>query len=300
MASVVPLSIENGLVVAVEGSSTLAVDVNGAVLPAVFVGSYAATVGDLVRVLLVDGTATVLGHIHTSARPVTGQVVSVGSGIATVSTSIGNIQARYMGSAPANLSTVRIDWSATPPWLFPGAVAGATIAGPNRSAGSGPRGSATSGTLSVSATSSGSWRPGFNIWQSGDVKQGAYGSGQPYNGAWFYGKGAFNTLKGKTITAVEIRVASRLRIGNFNSSLALQFYRHATNSPGGNPNETGSVASRTIPANSGRRWIDLPVSFGEALRDGGGGISLSGGSYGGVRGRSADATSGQLRISWRT
>lgn len=284
----------------VDTSAGLGVNVRGSLVAASWVGSYVPAAGDVVNVLVIDGLAMVFGPVHASARPATGQVQIASGGYATVSTSVGTIQARYMGSAPASLATVRLDWSTSMPWIL--GVA-ATIPPPDPSVGPAPAPTppptSDSGTLTIPAGWSGSYRPApFSKWESGDVKQGAYGGGVEYQGVWGgYSQAALKSLAGKTITKVELRVGSRLRIGSFNSSLTLHIYR-SSNTSKGNPNTADGPYDESIPANAGARWLTLSNSLGDALKSGGA-VSIQGGSYGGVKGRSSDASSGTLRISWR-
>lgn len=152
----------------------------------------------------------------------------------------------------------------------------------------------------VAALASGSYRPAYSKWEPGDVKQGAYGGGAEYQGAWFYSATSLKALSGRTCTRLRIRVGSRLRIGSFNSSLAFQFHRHSSTSPtGGAHTVTDGPDAHTVGAGSGALWIDLPAAWGQTLVTSGGGIAIRGGSYGGFTGRSADPASGQLQIFWR-
>lgn len=284
----------------VDTGTGVGVNVRGSLVAASWVGSYVPAVGDVVNVLVVDGLAMVFGPVHALARPLTGQVQIASGGYATVSTSVGTVQARYMGSAPASLATVRLDWSTSMPWIL--GVA-ATIPPPDPSVeptpAPAPPPTADTGILTVAAGWSGSYRPApYSKWEGGDVKQGAYGGGVEYQGLWGgYSQAALKSLQGKTITKVQLRVGSRLRIGSFNSSLTLHIYRSSTTGKG-NPNTANGPYDESLPANASARWLTVSNSLGNALKAGGS-ISIQGGSYGGVKGRSSDASSGTLKISWR-
>ena len=284
------------------GSGGLVVNVGGSLLEAGFITGFVPVEYDIVQVLSVGGTAVVLGAKFTTARPLTGVVTSVASGLATLTTTAGTIQARYMDTAPSAPDVVRLDWTTAQPWILGEAIpvdppwAEGEEPEPTKP----PRPPPSTGTLTVPAGWSGSYRPSpYSVWQSGDVKQGAYGSGVAYEGVWGgYSQAKLKSLAGKTITKVEIRVGSRLRIGSYNSSLSLRFYR-SSNTSKGNPNTADGPYAKSIPANAGASWLTLPDSFGDDLKSGGT-VSIQGDSYGGVHGRSSDASSGTLRIQWRT
>jgi hypothetical protein len=224
----------------VVGSGTDAtLNVGGTTLDTEWAPGYTPAEGDIVRVLIVGGLATVIAKLGTS-------VVDADTGVKT-----------------------------PPP----------------------PQPKPTTGVLTVTAGWSGSWRPGYSLFQSGDVKQGAYGGGVENEGVWGgYSQAKLKSLQGKTITKVQLRIGKRLRIGNYNSSLTLKVYH--SSSTGKNPNTTDGPYDESIPANADARWITLSDSFGNALKDGGS-VSIQGGSYGGVEGRSDYGASGTLRFYWK-
>lgn len=282
----------------VDTGTGLGVNVRGSVIAAAWVAGYVPALGDMVRVLVIDSLATILGPVHASARPLSGIVSAAGNGFATVD----GISARYMGSAPAAGTRVRLDWATSVPWIL-GAVtdlppAPADPVAPTSTPA--PPATSDTGVLTVAAGWSGSYRPApYSKWESDvDVRQGAYGGGVAYQGVWGgYSQAALKSLQGKTITKVQLRVGSRLRIGSFNSPLTLHIYRSSTTGKG-NPNTADGPYDESIPANASARWLTVSNSLGNALKNGGT-VSIQGGSYGGVKGRSSDASSGTLKISWR-
>lgn len=290
----------NGTVVDL-GDNDLAVNVRGSILSAAWAAGYVPALGDAVRVLVVDGVGTVLGPIFGFPPPQAGTVLQASGGIATVSTPQGTFQARYMGSAPTSMWIVRLDWSTSVPWIL-GRITDIPPDDPYAPpppTPPPPRPGDQSGTLTVPAGWSGSYRPSpYSVWENGDVKQGAYGGGVAYEGLWGgYSQAALKSLQGKTITKTQLRVGKRLRIGSFNASLTLRIFRSSTTGKG-NPNTADGPYTESIPANAGARWLTVSNSLGNALKDGGS-VSIQGGSYGGVEGRSDDPSSGTLRISWR-
>lgn len=282
------------------GDGALAVNVLGSAMTAFWPSSYVPVVGDTVQVLVIDGIASVTGLVHTSPRPMVGTVVSASGGIAAVTTDSGDVTARYMGSAPSAETLVRLDWSTSVPWIL-GAIDDVPEGSPyyKPPPPPPPPTGGGSGVLTVAAGWSGSWRPSpYSVWENGDVKQDAYGSGVAYEGLWGgYSQAALKSLSGKTITKTQLRVGKRLRIGSFNSSLSLRIFRSSTTGKG-NPNTADGPYTESIPANASARWLTVSNSLGNALKDGGS-VSIQGGSYGGVRGRSSDPSSGTLRIYWK-
>ena len=283
------------------GAGGLVVNVNGSLLEAGFIAGYVAVEYDVVQVLSVGGTAVVLGAKFTTARPLTGVVTSVAAGLATVTTSVGTIQARYTGTAPSAPDVVRLDWTTAQPWILGKAIpvdppwAEGEEPQPTKP----PRDKPTTGLLTIPAGWSGSWRPSpYSLWQPGDVRQGAYGSGVEYQGLWGgYSQAKLKSLSGKTVTKVQIRVGARLRLGNFNSSIDAKFYRSSTTGKG-DPNTANGPYTKTAAPNWGARWITLPDALGDALKSGGT-VTLQGTDYAGFEGRSKDASSGALRIYWK-
>lgn len=156
------------------------------------------------------------------------------------------------------------------------------------------------GTSYFGATDSGTWTSGYN-WNSYFGQHCYSGSGYvpPSSGNWLYG-GATRGLGDKgTITRVQFYLAARKQAGNYNSAATVHFYRHTSDSKGGaEPSRTHGPHDVSIPAGWGGGYIDLPASFGEALK-GGGGISIAGDPYVGFTGLSGAGNSGHLAIDWR-
>lgn len=277
----------------------LAVNVNGATPPVWWPAGYIPTVGDAVKVLMVDGTAVVHSPVVTTQRPLTGTVAGTPSaGTVPVDTTGGTLLCRFVGTAPAVGALVRLDWQATSPWIWPNAAA-STPEGPG---GGGevpiPPPVTETGTLSVTALDSGSWSvQGWSSFHGTNLTQGTY-SGSTYTGAWFHGS-APGQLAGRTITGFRLRHGARRRMGNYNSPLVLQVWR-TTNStrPPGDTNRVEGPATFTLGPNQPAGWVDLPPAWGAAIVAGGG-LAIAGGAYGGVVGIGEDGASGQLQIDWQ-
>jgi hypothetical protein len=281
--------------------AALAVNVNGANPPVWWPAGYIPTVGDAVKVLMVDGTAVVHSPVITTQRPLTGTVSgTAANGTVAVVTTAGTLQCRYVGTAPASGALVRLDWQATTPWVWPSAAA--TTPDVPTDGGGGPTAPPTTetGTLSVVAQDSGTWS-GRGVWDSyyaTHLTQGTYNS-VAYSGAWFYG-GAPAQIAGRRIGGFRLRLGSRRRMGNYNAALTLQVYRTTNNTrPGGDTTRVEGPATFSLAPGAGAQWVTLPAAWGQSIVDGGGGLAIAGGSYGGVTGVGEDAASGQLQFDWQ-
>lgn len=291
-----------GTVVALQDGS-MGVNVNGSTPPVWWPAGYIPTPGDVVMVLLVDGQAQVTAPVIEGQRPLTGTVSgAASSGTVPVDTTAGILACRYVGTAPAIGTLVRLDWQATTPWVWPSEAA-ATPAPPppSGSAPSKPPAS-SSGKLYVTALDSGSYNASQGAWsafQGSNVAQGS--NSGTYRGAWFYW-GRPRQLAGATITGFRVRLGARLRVGNYNDPLPLQIYLHGNDTrPGGDVTRGAGPAVPVLGPNAPAQWVDLPPDWGQAIVNGGGGLGLAGGPYGGVQGigAGADPESGQLEFSWR-
>jgi len=79
----------------------------------------------------------------------------------------------------------------------------------------------------------------------------------------------------------------------------VNIYRVTQGSKSGAPSYVDTVTSPSLAANAGAQWITLPTSVGQNLVNaGGGGMGLSGGTYGGVQGINLDPASGQIALDW--
>ncbi|MFD6093969.1 hypothetical protein ACFWGN_17785 [Oerskovia sp. NPDC060338] len=288
--------------VVVPAGAGFAVNVDGAAPPVSWPAGYIPTAGDAVRVLMVDGSAVVMGPVITTGlRPLTGTVQGAATaGIVPVTTDAGVLQCRYVGTAPTIGALVRLDWQSTSPWIWPSAAA--TVPAPTPDPGGGtppPPPTTTSGTLTITATDSGAWQVGGTwAWAGNDVIQYRYGSARENRGAWFYGNGAAQ-LAGATITGARIRLGARLRIGSYNAAQALHLYRHTNAArPAGDVARVAGPHDITLTPNAGPQWVTIPTAWGQDLINGGG-IAVAGSPYVGITGVDADPASGQLQLDWR-
>lgn len=282
------------------GAPGYALNVDGGLVNATWNLTYVPTIGDQVKVLMVDGSAQVLGPVGIAQRALTGTVSAGASlGEVGVTTEYGIVKCRYVGTAPTIGDLVRLDWAATTPWIWPGVVAPTTAPPPDIPVPPPPPPTIETGTTVYTAIDSGSWQVGGTWgWAGHRVIQASYAGSRENRGAWFYGD-APRQLGGRFITRAEIRVGARLHLGNYNSGTTAHFYAHSnTYRPGGDVNRVGGSHDVGIPAHLGPAWIDIPVGFAQFIVDNGGGIAIAGAPYMGFNGIDADPSSGQLRLTW--
>lgn len=299
MAEAVPVvRLAPGAVVTVDGQ--LAVTTDGATLPATWAGGYCPAPGDAVMVLVVDGTAWVLGpSAGAGARPLTGTVSgAASSGTVPVSTTAGTLAARYGGSAPGIGTLVRLDWAATTPWII--TAGAATVPAPDPEPPPPPRPPVQqTGTLDVPATDSATWssRGVWDGYYRSSVVQGSY-SGRTYSGAFFYGD-APRQVAGRTIRAARIRLGARLRIGSYNAPLTVNLWLHGARvRPSGDVPRISGPHTVVLGPGAGAGWVEIPAGWGQYVVDNGGGFGVFGGSYGGVEGIAVDPAAGQVQLDW--
>lgn len=291
-----------GVVVSGAAAGGFAVNVAGARPPVWWPAGYIPTVGDAVRVLMVDGQGQVLGPVIDAQRPGQGTVSGAPSGgTVPVDTATSTLQARYTGTAPNLGDLVFLDWQMTVPRVMPGVAS--VVPEPEAPDGSStpaPPPSQQSGTLSVPALDSGTWSS-LGAWDSyygTHLTQGSY-SGRTYSGAWFYGA-APQQAAGRTVTGTRIRLGARRRMGSYNAPLTVLLWLHSSPTrPGGDVARIAGPFGVSLAPNAGAGTYPIPTDWGQHLADHGGGIAIAGGTYGGITGVGEDPASGQVQIDWR-
>jgi hypothetical protein len=295
-----------GVVVTV-GTTRLVVLEDGSRLVPLWPARVHVADADRVQVLVVNGTAHVIGPVAPSPTiwPVSGTITgAASSGTIPVSTDTGTVRARYTGTAPAIGTLVGLLWHpAGTPFLVPGTLAPVPsdpqpttppdVPAPPPS---GPQ----SGTGWPVAAGSGTWRTGGWGWaSSSDVLQG----GAPYvsqdsRGGWWYGAAA-GVLAGRRITDPAIRLGARLRTGDYNDPATVHLYLTSnTTRPGADFTRVAGPVDVVLAPGAPAAWYPLPAAWGQALVDDGGGIAIAGSPYVGVAGIGSDPASGQLRLPW--
>ena len=258
------------------------VDVGDGRIPAALGTSYLPGTGEQCLVWFLDGMPYVMGP--ATPRPHRGNVLTVASGLVTVNTVAGEVgPLPYVGSAPAVGADVRIMWhggglvfTATPP-------EGIVVPPPP------PKPTVTRHVDTFSATAAGTWNTGRGDSATGYFNSEVWASNTTI-GFWFYGTKIPNTIpSGAKIERVQLYIAARQIFGG-----APVFTTHNRTAPPGVSLSGGSAIGV-----SNYSWVDLPLSFGNALRRGGGayGIGTRHGGYNIFKSLAADGQSGALRIT---
>lgn len=228
--------------------------------------------------------------------------------LSTYSPSSGDI-VKVIRTGPASLlviGTVRVS-ATTSGTVSSDYVMAANVAPVPSSSGGGGTVSGTSGTTTVRPTTTGSWRKGDG-WGSRDfLGQGYYPSSSwlgSYQGAAFYGSGAFNFLKGRTVTRVRIYLKRNTGSGVFGGQTVYIWTHKNATRPSGGPYWLGTKALATPSMAVGDTLVyDLPVSVGAQLASGyARGFGLhhdSTSQYLQMTGLSGYSDSFRLDISWR-
>lgn len=291
------------------------VSIGGLEQPALWLQHVTAEPGDPIWIILISRPSTPsiaivqgVGGQYTPATPppVEGVVSTAPTGAEkiTLETSDGPIEAPFLAQYTPQVSDrVRILWQGDDPLVL-GPVAAKIPPPPPKQVKGGnrvqaPPGSKRAGQDTFAAADSATWSTGTSSWNSyfgKDLYQGSYSSIGANRGAWFY-HGKPNKLRGKKATSVEIYVPRRSKAGNYNATVELQVYLHASERRPRGDVKRSSHTTISIPKNFKGGWKDLPSNWGSAII-GGDGIGLSGGAYAGFEGVKKSPSSGQLRITW--
>lgn len=262
------------------------IDVGGGLIPAEVATSYMPEINEAVHVLFVDGKPYMLGP--AVPKPAWGVIVTVASGLATVSTDAGNlVGVPYpFGSTLSSGEQVKLYW-AEGPYILSKMSTSPTPPPPDPSGGG-----ATPQTRQqvFTAIQSGSWQINGSRWID-DEPRASLG----YYGAWHYGTKIADTIPAAAYNGgVEMFTRFSSRSGN-----APNFALHNQATRGGAPALSGDVA--WAPADG---WNRLPESvqvlYFNSLKAGGGafGIGLNHGGQNRFMGIGSDPQSGALRITY--
>jgi len=255
------------------------VDFDGGRVPAHPTTAYRPEVNESVWVAVVDGVAYMLGP--TTPKPAEGTIVSTDSGIATVDTDLGEVEATYLSGATFTPGdAVKLFWSNGCHVL--GVLSTSTTAGEVPPA---PGGSGARVTTTFTAIDSGSYQDGYG-WRINDVWSSASNSG-----AWFYGTKIRDTIPDSAaIVSAEIYLPLLKDLGSF------PFGRHGSASKPGGP--VTITATSTLPGKSG--WVPIPTSLIDDLKVNVGGLGFALGGYNIWAGTQRDGLSGAVRVTYDT
>lgn len=255
------------------------VDVGGGRIPADFAG-YRPEVGEDIRILIINGTATILGPAKlksgqgTVAAPPSGNLVKV-------TTEAGDITVPYAAGLSLSVGQqVKLGAANEGQFVFAVMSTSPTPAAPPPP----PSGGGGLQTQIFNAIDAGSYRSG-NGWWTAEV----YAS-DTNDGAFFYGSKITDTIDdAATIKSIEIFISIR----KSGPQAPNWGYHGSPTKPGGNVALSGLSS---IPISNG--WIALPVGFADYLKANAGGVGIHQGGYQILNSLAADPQSGALRISW--
>ncbi|WP_152203642.1 hypothetical protein [Georgenia thermotolerans] len=303
-----------------DDAGVLRVVIEGARPPVRALGRPNLRVGDAVGCIRIGDQWYVLGAstdqlAPTPARPSTGRVTAVTAGAKTITLTAGGVthQSPFLGVwSPTVGQDVTLLWpedDTVPVALGPIGQVPAPAPAPTPEVPPAPTNPATpapeSGWTWFTATDSGTMNQNNN-WNASTgraVRQGS-GYGLTGQGAWWYGTKPSDTLRGRTITRMQIRLPARERIGNYNAAVTFHFYLHDQASRGGRPARLDGPHNHALSAGyRGGDMIDLPASWGQHIVNNGGGITIWGDPYAGLVGVGAafeglDPASGQIVLDW--
>lgn len=259
-------------------------------LPDVLPGNESQVVSGIVSVIHSDGSVdlSLAGGSAVNVPVLASYTPQTGDPVLAIRVSdanlvvLGGIKTSNTTTAPFNTRTA-LKWN-----VYPAPVSGPTIPNP----------------LTINAVSSGSYRSSDKWGGRSYPVQGAYVATYGYyKGAFFYGSGAFDDLKGKTVTKITF-TAGRKNEGGVISNVPVHVALHShTSRPSGAPNYvTGAKNIGKLDRNQ-TDTFDLPDDWGQKLVDGKargvGFLRLSTSDYSIYKGQPDGASQGRLVISWR-
>jgi len=254
------------------------VDFDGGRVPAHFATGWRPGLNDPVWVTVVDGVAFLLGPTAPPASD--GTVVSVASGIATISTDIGTVEATYN-------SGVTLTAGQEVKLLAHGGyhVVGVKSTSPTApTVPDGPGGGGGRKTVTFTAIDSGSYQA---YWWNNDVWSSASNKG-----LWFYGNKIRDTIPDSAvIVRAQIYLPPPIRL---TGARPFGVHGYATKPPGA---PTISSTS-TLPGTSG--WVDIPTNLIDHLKANTGGLGFDIGGWNIWPGVQRDGQSGAIRVTYDT
>jgi hypothetical protein len=123
----------------------------------------------------------------------------------------------------------------------------------------------TSGTLTVSAVETRSYRNGSWRTDDTDVRQGQYGGNGNHTGAAFYGSMP-RSLAGATVTAARV-IMRRASGGVFAAQASTMRLITESTRPGGAPTLTSSTGGPSLAVNTQTDFV-IPTSWAQSMVDG--------------------------------
>lgn len=284
------------------------VKVGGLTQPAIWLGDYAgkgeSIIVGIIRKPDAPAQCLVLGRVGVP-YPIEGTVSAAPPGSDTLTVTAGDAEYTVTFAAdltPAVGDRMRLLWQGSTGTAIckvgvtPAVIVNAPSTAP-------PPGAASTGVLPVTTVDSGTYSVGYG-WNAGYGQNVYQGDGSPWggpannSGAWFYGANA-SQLQGATITGIEFNLPARNRAGGSGSAATVHLYLHnSPNKPGGDVSRVAGPVDVVVQPNSTGGYVALPAGWGPTLIAGGG-ISITGSPYLGLRGRGEQPDSGHLKLTWQ-
>lgn len=258
--------------------SVATIDAGGGRFPAKTATPYRPQVGETVWIFFIDEVPFMMGP--TLLKPGTATVVSVTSGLATVTTDIGSVVATYNSGVTLSAGqAVKLMWGDGPHII---GVLSAVLPVPTAPAQPNPS-TPVVHSDTFTAVDAGSWN-GTSGWWSPEVL-----ADDADLGAWFYGSKIADTIRGGQILRVELFASLKSRSG---AAPNIGYHAHPAR-PAGTPTITAAAATDVADG----QWVALPISVGTFLASNAGGIGVAHGGATTFRSLTDDAQSGALRIT---
>lgn len=268
--------------------------------------------GSQILCLRVGTSVWAIGPVTPVMRPPSiGTVVSVAGSMVTVAlgSTFGNVPMPSTVTVTAG-QRVGVSWMQDNTGAWVGFIAGTIQANPapappppppppGSTSGSTPSGAKR--TFSVRAVEAKTWRGGWRG-DTTDAYQGiagAWGSRTTNRGYLFYGAGAFDDMRGLTVTAASIRLTAKRGVGISGPSPIRIRLHTSTTRPNSQP---VLLADEVVVSlrDGETRTVPLPVSMAQKLASGTAGgiafVSDSTADYGAIVGPTGNASSGLITI----
>lgn len=256
------------------GPDGFQVDVGGGRIPAQWATAYLPEINEDVAVRWIDGTPYVVGP--TKPQPTQGTVTAVGGGYVTVSTLFGPLTIPYNAAlAPTAGQILHLTGKYADSVM--------STSPPGGTAPPAPGGGTTTHVQKFTAQDTGSWNGAWStrqLWAS-----------NTYLAAAWYGSKIRDTIPATAAIQLVQVFISPVQIRGNDPVFALH---PDLSRPGGGPSLSSPVANPIAPG-----WIDLPNSYGDALKAGGGmaGIGLDHGGFNILHSRDEDGDSFAIQIT---
>lgn len=259
-------------------ATILTVDCGNGRVPCFSLTDYLPAVGEVVYVMFIDSIPYVCGPVKV--KPNQGTVVSVSGGLVTLTTAFGNVVLPYTTTiTPTAGQIMYLIWQGGQGFAVAVMSVQPVVVAPPVKIVAGRK----SHTDTFKATASGSYQSG-HFWND-DVYSSTGNIAE-----WVYGWKMSDTIPSSAVIHSVQLYCSMKQIFGSDPNFAL----HSDLSLSGSPSLGGVTAIPIV----NRGWINLPVSYGNSLKNGGGkfGVGVNHGGYNIFHSRADDGLSGAIKI----